>query len=245
MWVPAWLGQFYSKIYLNYGSEPFTIEKLKEELNLEGQNLRVLLSRLHKAGYIERRGRGVYSALDPMMIVLGVVDDSWMSRIRQREYIPLIRRFVSEFFKKYNGRVFSVVLFGSVARGEAGKNSDLDFLTVVKGLPESYSERVRDASCLFEELTATKLSLWKSSGAFPNVNTVLLTPEEARVNQPFYLDMVTDSLIIFDRNNFMKNVLSELKKKLEEMGAKKSITPKGDWYWQLKDHVKEGEVIEL
>ncbi|MGQ9720279.1 MAG: nucleotidyltransferase domain-containing protein [Candidatus Jordarchaeum sp.] len=245
VWVPAWLGNFYSKIYLYYGDHPFSVEEVKEELTIDRQKLRVLLSRLHKAGYIERTARGTYRALDPLIIVLNVVDDSWMHQVRQREYIPLIREFACEVFKKYSGRVYSVVLFGSAARGEARKNSDLDFLIVVKDLPENYSQRVKEISQIIEKLTQTKLALWGQSGIFANVEAIILTPEEASINQPIYLDMISDSVTIYDRKDFMKNTLSKLRKKLEEMGAKKITTPKGDWYWQLKDKVERGEVLEI
>ncbi len=168
-----------------------------------------------------------------------------IERVKQRAYIPLIREFACEVFRKYNGRVYSVVLFGSVARGEARKNSDLDFLIVIKDLSENYSQRVKEISQIIEKLTPTKLTLWENSGIFANIEAIILTPEEASINQPIYLDMITDSVIIYDREDFMKNTLSKLRKKLEEMGAKKITTSKGDWFWQLKDKVKIGEVLEI
>jgi predicted nucleotidyltransferase len=165
--------------------------------------------------------------------------------VKQREYIPLIRRFAREVFKRYRGRLYSVVLFGSAARGEARKNSDLDFLVVVKDLPENYSQRVKETSQIIEKLTQTKLTLWEKSGIFANIEAIILTPEEATVNQPIYLDMITDSVTIYDREDFMKKILWKLGKKLEKMGAKKITTPKGDWFWQLKEKVERGEVLEI
>ncbi|MBS7251973.1 MAG: nucleotidyltransferase domain-containing protein [Candidatus Freyarchaeota archaeon] len=246
VWVPAWLGNFYSKIYLYYGDRPFSVEEVGEELNItDRQKLRVILFRLHRAGYIERVARGVYRAMDPLMIVLNTVGNAWMRMVRQGEYVPLIRGFVCEVFKKYDGRVVSLVLFGSVARGEARENSDLDFLVVVRDLPENYSQRVKEFSEILEKLTQTKLSLWERSGIFANIEAVLLTPEEASINQPFYLDMLTGSIVVYDRKDFMKGILSKLRGKLEELGARKITTPRGDWYWQLKDKLERGEVLEI
>jgi len=226
-------------------TEPFSVEEVKR-LNIYWQKLRVLLSRLQKAGPIERTARGIYRALNPPTIVTkNVVDDAWMHRVKQREYIPLIRGFACEVFKRYRSRLYSVILFGSVARGEARKNSDLDFLVVVRGLPENYSQRVKETSQIIEKLTQTKLTLWEKTGIFANIEAIILTPEEAAVNQPIYLDMITDSVTIYDREDFMKNILWKLGKKLEEMGAKKITTPKGDWFWQLKEKVERGEVLEI
>jgi hypothetical protein len=30
MWIPKWLGEVYSKLYVNFGVEPFTFEKAKK-----------------------------------------------------------------------------------------------------------------------------------------------------------------------------------------------------------------------
>ena len=244
-WVSAWLGRFYSKLFLCFGDEPFSLEEVRREMGLDGQRLRVMLSRLREAGYVEREARGVYRALDPVLVLVGVVCGDWERRVRQKEYVPLIRRFLVEVFRGYGGRVCSVVLFGSVARGVAGVSSDLDLLLVVRGLPGRYGERVRELSGVLEGLTRVKLDLWRSRGIFADVNVVLLTPKEAAVTQPFYLDMVADSVIIYDRNNFMRGVLGGLRAKLERLGAKKIVTPSGGWFWQLKDRIGAGEVVEL
>ncbi len=244
VWVPAWLGNFYSQIYLYYGDRPFSVEEVRGGL-VDWQKLRFLLSRLYRVGCIERIARGTYRALDPLRMVLNVVDDRWVRQVRQEEYIPLIRKFVCGVFERYNGRVYSVVLFGSVARGEARQNSDLDFLVVVKGLPENYSQRVKEISQIMEKLTKTKLTLWEKRGIFANIEAIVLTPEEASINQPVYLDMATDAIIIYDRKDFMKNTLSKLRRKLEELGARKITTPEGNWYWQLKEKVERGEVVEI
>jgi len=56
--------------------------------------------------------------------------------------------------------------------------------------------------------------------------------------------MVQDAVIVFDRGSFMERVLSELAKKLEELGAERVWIGK-KWYWRLKKDYRFGEVIEL
>ncbi|MEW6686586.1 MAG: hypothetical protein AB1393_10335 [Candidatus Edwardsbacteria bacterium] len=77
------------------------------------------------------------------------------------------------------------------------------------------------------------------------VSTVLLTPEEAEETKPFYLDMTINSEIIFDRNDFFKNILKRVKKRLKELGAERKLDAEGDPYWILKRNAKPGEEIVL
>jgi predicted nucleotidyltransferase len=45
-------------------------------------------------------------------------------------------------------QLWGLVLFGSVARGEAQEGSDLDLLLVADGLPEKFTARMRHLRCL-------------------------------------------------------------------------------------------------
>ena len=61
---------------------------------------------------------------------------------------------------------------------------------------------------------------------------------------PLYLDMVYDAIILFDRDEFFKKVLDRLRKRLEELGAKRIRLGKL-WYWVLKEKYRFGEVIDI
>ena len=51
----------------------------------------------------------------------------------QKKYQKAIREFVERALKSYGDRIESIVLFGSVARGDAGEDSDTDILVVWDG----------------------------------------------------------------------------------------------------------------
>ena len=72
-----------------------------------------------------------------------------------------------------------------------------------------------------------------------------LNVDEARANRAIYLDKTEDAVIVIDRDNFMKQVLEKLGKKLKTMGAKRIFLEDGSWYWDLKPDIKRGEVVEL
>ncbi|MCD6243611.1 MAG: nucleotidyltransferase domain-containing protein, partial [Candidatus Korarchaeota archaeon] len=141
---------------------------------------------------------------------------------------PLTARFGKD--------LVSVVVFGSFARGEAKEGSDLDLLIVLKELPREV-DRLR--------LSASVSSLFKPPIGFPRiVSPLIMTEEEIKRHPPILLDMIDGSLILYDEDGFMRKVLRELKRRLEEMGAKKVKVGDG-WYWILKQDVKLGEVVKI
>lgn len=95
---------------------------------------------------------------------------------------------------------------GSIARGEAKPNSDLDLLVIVKGLLEKYSERIRQLIEILDDVREVKLWLWKEKKIFCNVEFLILTPDEASIIQPVYLDMLDNSISIYDRNDFFRGI---------------------------------------
>jgi hypothetical protein len=50
--------------------------------------------------------------------------------------------------------------------------------------------------------------------------------------------------ILYDKGDFFKRYLEELKDKLKKLGARK-VFYKGGYYWELKPDYKHGEIIEL
>ena len=156
-----------------------------------------------------------------------------MESINER-YIALADKLVKHLLKFFGDRLVSVIVYGSVGRGEASEESDIDLLVVVKDLPKSRFERQRIFSRIEEEIG-------RDSAKF---SPILKTPEEASRITPLYLDLVEDSIILYDRDDFMKKVLDRLRRRLEELGARRIWRGKS-WYWILKPDLKFGEVLEI
>jgi len=57
--------------------------------------------------------------------------------------IELARKFAHRLQVAWGENLVSVVLYGSVARGECHKDSDVDLLVIAEELPESRLERTR------------------------------------------------------------------------------------------------------
>ena len=154
--------------------------------------------------------------------------------------IKLAQDLVRFLEERLSGKLTSVVLFGSVVREETRRGSDIDVLIVLDFATEEASE-VLD---LFYEATIDFEDIYLPD-IYWNIHFVPFTKEEAKVTHPFYLDMVENSVIVFDRDGFMKRKLESLKKRMEELGTRKVFLPGGKWYWQLKPGAKPGEEIEL
>lgn len=136
-------------------------------------------------------------------------------------------------------RLVSLVLFGSVARGEARENSDIDVLIVAEGFPRSLRDRRGPLLAAWERARAERSLPWMEW------NLVTKTPEEASFHSPLYLDMVEDGVLLFDRNGFFGAVLEEIRARMRELGSRRVRLDDGSWYWDLKPDYRFGDVVEI
>jgi len=158
-------------------------------------------------------------------------------------YATLLNNMLKIMKEEFKDDLISVVVYGSVARGDNRNDSDVDLLIIMKNLPkDSILKRIR----LFETKVEDKLNLdeyWKM-GYYISLSPVLKTPEEAEKFSPLYLDMVYDAVILYDRNYFFTRILQKLRDRLRELGAERVRMGK-KWYWVLKKDSRFGETVEL
>lgn len=164
-------------------------------------------------------------------------------RALKEPYRSVLAELVEALKRRLGDSLVSVVLYGSVARGEARADSDVDLLIVAEGLPRSRFER-QDLFMEVEEGLKPLIEEAERLGCVIDFSPILKTPEEAARTSPLYLDMVEDAVILYDKDNFFRRILERLKKRLEELGAERVRCGKL-WYWRLKRDYKFGEVIEL
>ena len=174
-----------------------------------------------------------------------------MSEQEQLPSVPAVPESVPEPFRtalvvatevwmaEQGERLISLVLFGSVARGQARHASDIDLVVVAEGLPRSLAERRRPFLQTWERArTARKL---------PHVEWNLITksPEEARVHSPLYLDIVEEGIVILDRGGLVSAVLAAMRERMRALGSRRIYLADGSWYWDLKPDFRFGEVVEI
>lgn len=162
---------------------------------------------------------------------------------RDEELRAVAREYARALEETLGDRLVSVVLYGSVARGESRPTSDVDLLVVAEGLPpgrcrrqEVLEEADRRVDPLLDELAGR--------GVHTGVSLILKTPEEAARTVPLYLDMVEDAVLFLDRGGFFAGVLEGLRQSLKRLGARRHKMGRFR-YWDLKPDLRPGEIISL
>ncbi len=157
-----------------------------------------------------------------------------------------LKEIVDVLFQELKKNLVSVVVFGSVGRGDATSDSDTDLLIVSDAFSSSMSKRMEflvkilahiEQTEIFRILQEREINTW--------IQFHPLRTKEAKLTRPIYLDMVEDGVVLFDKNHFIENILQKLKKKMEILGSKRHFLEDGSWFWDLKPGMKRGEVIDL
>lgn len=129
---------------------------------------------------------------------------------------PLVKAFEQGF----QGTLWGLVLFGSAARGEAQEASDLDLLVVADGLPEKFTTRMRLLRSLLPGNLRGKVSFIAKTraefeGGFPSS----------------YLDLALDGIILYDREDYMKQKLERIRSLIQTAGLTRRRTEYGFFWW--------------
>jgi len=122
-------------------------------------------------------------------------------------YRSLIEKLLDLLLSKLGDKLVSVIVYGSVARGSARKDSDIDLLIIAESLPKSRMMRQKLFLSIEGNLEPLMNDLW-DKGFYLDFSPIILSPEEASKIRPIYLDMVEDSIILYDKNGFFKSRLN-------------------------------------
>ncbi len=90
----------------------------------------------------------------------------------------------------------------------------------------------------------TAMAALEKDGITISISVVLKTPGEVMRGGLFYLDLVEDARILYDRGEFLQQFLEDLRARLRKLGARR-IWQGNAWYWDLKPDFKVGDVFEI
>ncbi len=159
-----------------------------------------------------------------------------------KEYKELLNNFKQLLSVRFGDNLISFILYGSVARGTAGNDSDIDLLIILEDAPEIYYKRLEP---VIEIELKLRGNTFETTGTAPIFSCIILSREEAMENRNIFLDMIDASVILYDKDDFFKKRLKEIKNRLLQLGSKKIVLADKTWYWNLKPDITQGEVIEL
>ena len=139
-------------------------------------------------------------------------------------------------------RILSVALFGSVARGQARLESDIDLLVVHKKVDFNPAYRSVDIAFALKEEDEYKRLV--EQGLNPQPTCIFMTEGELWDRPHILLDILVEGILLFDVG-VLETRLTALRERLNALGSKRVALPDGTWYWDLKPDWKPGEIIEL
>lgn len=169
-----------------------------------------------------------------------------MNRVGYSDYKEMLEVFRELILKRFRENLISLVLYGSIARGNAKPESDIDLLIIIDRKREKYLESLNEILDVERKLKGMYFyDNLKEKKITPYFSFVILLKEEALENKYIYLDMIEEAIILFDKEGFFEKKLQELKRRLVELGSMKIVKADGSWYWDLKPDLKFGEEFEL
>ena len=164
------------------------------------------------------------------------------SRPLSPQWSALVERVVAEYRDAIGDDLVAMALFGSVARGEARPDSDLDLYVVTRRpilgdsrLPAMWG-RI-DASREYQALVAV--------GYRPTLSPVPHTVDDLAGHPWILLDIAHHGLVVYDPEAALERELAAVRRRMAELGSQRIALSDGSWYWDLKPDWRPGEVVDL
>lgn len=143
----------------------------------------------------------------------------------------------------YGESLVSLAVFGSVARGTARPDSDVDLLVVARDLPRGRLARMADFHAV-EGHTEASLRAAVELGVRTTLSPVFKTPAEVEFGSLLFLDMTRDARILLDDGGYLRSYLQRFETRLRALGARR-VSRGGGYYWLIKPDLRPGERVEL
>ncbi len=162
---------------------------------------------------------------------------------RVREVSIKLAALLKDYFRD---NFLSLANFGSVARGEIREGSDIDFLIVLKEAAKSYGKRLKMLFPVLKDLEKRiEYKELEKMDIYLEPSFIIFSKKEIENHPPLLLDMIEESVILYDKRNFLKRELEKMRMRMKRLGSFKNRLPDGSWYWVLKPGLKVGEVFEI
>ena len=237
------LYKAYGTLYDRFSTDLFTFEELRRTTGLSLASTLKCASLLRGRGYMvifSRSGRTrMYRLLSPDQALFAHLQMKNLGVVRQQRYIHLLVDVCMQLRRSSLG-LLGVWLFGSVARGEARPNSDVDLLVVARNLKGNRS-RMADAIGREVEVRSERNFFFRN-GFVTDVSFYPMIEEELGRFYPIMLDVLDHGKVIYEREELMTEAARSMKQWLSAMRVRRVSLRRG-WMWVLPPDLKVGEPI--
>ncbi len=161
-------------------------------------------------------------------------------------YRSLAERFAEMAREQLRPHLTCIVLYGSVARGSARPDSDID-LFVVAGETDEDKEPLWDCVLDLEQTfwNDQEVTMLREQGYRASIETYVVSRAQAQRGLPIYLDMTLEAVVLHDPENFFSRRLEQVRQRMAELKSQREWLSQDTYVWQLKANAEPGEVVSL
>lgn len=161
--------------------------------------------------------------------------EAGVARVPHPSYGHLLSRYTEMLRDHFGERLTGVLLFGSVARGNWNKDSDIDLLIVVDHWQGPTWRRTQELWTLKVRLMeAEEYNSAEARGFVPTLQHYPLSTDEAAEFHRIYLDASMEGVVLYEKDGFLSSLLDNVRKRLQAQGAYRVELPgRRSHYWVL------------
>ncbi len=159
-----------------------------------------------------------------------------VERVPHPYFRPVLEALTRKLLERFGKNLLGVLLFGSVARGDWTKDSDIDLLVLFREWPAAREEVCSELLSVRRALRGTtEYKRAFRAGFVPTVEFYSLSLEDASRFRRLYLEAFTEGVVILDRGGHLSDLMRRFRKRMAEVGAKRVETLGQGHYWILED----------
>jgi predicted nucleotidyltransferase len=161
------------------------------------------------------------------------------------QYRQLLDLFLTRTESVLGRAIRSVVLFGSIARGEGGPQSDIDLFVVYGGSRRKVTECLTEIVLEIRNTQEYKDLLEK--GIRAEIYPFLISEKRLEDTLWILLDASDHGVVLQDTRDLFGRKLRSIRERVRDIGGTRISLPNSRWYWVLTEDfeclTKEGVAL--
>ena len=165
-----------------------------------------------------------------------------VARVAHPVFGPVIRRFVEELASRTQENLRGVLVFGSVARGDWDRDSDIDLLVVERAFAGDWRSAMEEIREVRRRLDGTpEVRDAVAAGFSPTVGIHPFEETALWGFHPLFPEVFTDGVIVFEADGCLSSAITAFRERMFRAGTTRVHRPGIGTHWDLGDmRVLEG-----